>query len=86
MDGTTVTTAYERGLARLIAHEIDHLNGLLYRSRMRPGVEPSPSSSTGRPAGAGHTTPDLPPRRRAAQPRTVPAVTGYSLPWYGGRP
>lgn len=42
LDGTTVTTVYERGLARLIAHEIDHLNGTLYLSRMRPGVAPIP--------------------------------------------
>ncbi|WP_310726194.1 peptide deformylase [Streptomyces sp. N2A] len=42
LDGTTITTVYERGLARLIAHEIDHLNGLLYTARMRPGVEPIP--------------------------------------------
>nr|BFD88504.1 peptide deformylase [Streptomyces sp. Xyl84] len=40
LDGTTVTTVYERGLARLVHHEIDHLDGLLYLSRMRPGVEP----------------------------------------------
>ncbi|MFC8520734.1 peptide deformylase [Streptomyces sp. NPDC057257] len=42
LDGTTVTTVYERGLARLIAHEIDHLDGLLYLTRMRPGVDPIP--------------------------------------------
>ncbi|MDI5973530.1 peptide deformylase [Streptomyces sp. SL13] len=42
LDGTTVTTVYERGLARLVAHEIDHLDGLLYTSRMQPGVEPIP--------------------------------------------
>ncbi|WP_371665802.1 peptide deformylase [Streptomyces sp. NBC_01241] len=42
LDDTTVTTAYERGLARLVAHEVDHLDGLLYTSRMRPGVEPIP--------------------------------------------
>ncbi|MGW0844247.1 peptide deformylase [Streptomyces sp. NPDC002787] len=42
LDGTTVTTVYERGLARLIAHEIDHLDGLLYLNRMRPGVDPIP--------------------------------------------
>ncbi|MCA6091020.1 peptide deformylase [Streptomyces sp. SCA3-4] len=34
-DGTEVTTVYERGLARLVAHEIDHLDGLLYTARMR---------------------------------------------------
>ena len=37
-----MTTVHERGLARLIAHEIDHLDGLLYLNRMRPGVEPLP--------------------------------------------
>ncbi|MFF4761339.1 peptide deformylase [Streptomyces sp. NPDC001292] len=37
--GATLTTVYERGLARLVAHEIDHLNGMLYLSRMQPGVE-----------------------------------------------
>ncbi|WP_223828333.1 peptide deformylase [Streptomyces venezuelae] len=42
LDGSTVTTVYERGLARLIQHEIDHLEGLLYTSRMRAGVEPLP--------------------------------------------
>ncbi|MFJ7063347.1 peptide deformylase [Streptomyces microflavus] len=42
LDGTTVTTVYERGLARLVHHEIDHLDGLLYTARMRPGVEPIP--------------------------------------------
>lgn len=40
LDGTTVTTVYERGLARLVHHEVDHLDGLLYLARMRPGVEP----------------------------------------------
>lgn len=42
LTGETVTTVYERGLARLIHHEIDHLDGLLYTSRMLPGVEPIP--------------------------------------------
>ncbi|MFF0131030.1 peptide deformylase [Streptomyces mirabilis] len=42
LDGTTVTTVYERGLARLIHHEIDHLEGLVYTARMRPGVQPIP--------------------------------------------
>ena len=26
-------------MARLVAHEIDHLNGILYRSRMQAGAE-----------------------------------------------
>ncbi|MET7685789.1 peptide deformylase [Streptomyces sp. NPDC005423] len=42
VEGATVTAVYEQGLARLVAHEIDHLDGLLYVSRMRPGVEPLP--------------------------------------------
>ncbi|MEU6680977.1 peptide deformylase [Streptomyces sp. NPDC046925] len=42
LDGSTVTTVYERGLARLVAHEIDHLNGMLYTARMRRGIEPIP--------------------------------------------
>ncbi|MGA5270293.1 peptide deformylase [Streptomyces lydicamycinicus] len=42
LTGETVTTAYERGLARLIHHEIDHLDGLLYTVRMLPGIEPIP--------------------------------------------
>ncbi|MDQ0834551.1 peptide deformylase [Streptomyces achromogenes] len=41
-DGSTMTTVYERGEARLIAHEIDHLDGLLLLNRMRPGVTPIP--------------------------------------------
>ncbi|WP_274383877.1 peptide deformylase [Saccharothrix deserti] len=42
LTGETVTTVYERGLARLIHHEIDHLDGLLYTARMRTGVDPIP--------------------------------------------
>ena len=44
LDGTTRITAFERGMARLVCHEVDHLFGVLYRSRMRPGVEPIPVS------------------------------------------
>jgi peptide deformylase len=54
--GTTATTAYEHGTARLIAQEIDHLGGLLLLDRMRPGVRPIPveqyrasPEATGRP-------------------------------------
>lgn len=39
-DGLRRISAFERGLARLVAHEVDHLAGNLYRSRTRPGVEP----------------------------------------------
>ncbi|WP_282790882.1 peptide deformylase [Streptomyces sp. CC224B] len=44
IDGTERITIFERGLARLVAHEVDHLHGLLYRARMRDGVEPIPVS------------------------------------------
>ena len=44
IDGTTRITTFERGMARLVYHEVDHLFGVLYRSRMRPGVEPIPVS------------------------------------------
>jgi peptide deformylase len=40
--GTRRITSFERGAARLVAHEIDHLGGVLYRSRMRDGIEPIP--------------------------------------------
>lgn len=35
-------TIFERGAARLIAHEVDHLHGRLYTDRMRAGVSPIP--------------------------------------------
>jgi peptide deformylase len=42
IDGTRRITVFERGLARLVAHEVDHLHGRLYTDRMRPGVAPIP--------------------------------------------
>jgi len=44
IDGTTRITAFERGMARLVYHEVDHLFGVLYRARMRPGIELIPVS------------------------------------------
>ncbi|MGW0604151.1 peptide deformylase [Streptomyces sp. NPDC002640] len=41
-DGRAATASYERGTARLIAHEIDHLDGLMLLTRMRPGMTPIP--------------------------------------------
>ncbi|MBV9022542.1 MAG: peptide deformylase [Streptomycetaceae bacterium] len=52
LDGRTAVTVYERGLARLVQHEVDHLAGKLYTSRMRTGAEPIPVEQyrqTGRP-------------------------------------
>ncbi|MEW1633499.1 peptide deformylase [Streptomyces sp. NPDC093801] len=40
IDGTPRLTRFEHGLARLVLHEVDHLQGLLYRDRMDPGTDP----------------------------------------------
>jgi peptide deformylase len=37
-NGTRRVSRYERGVARLVLHEIDHLTGQLYVDRMAPGV------------------------------------------------
>ncbi|GGR00998.1 peptide deformylase [Kitasatospora griseola] len=42
IDGRVTTVVYELGLARLVAHEIDHRNGLLYTDRMRDDATPIP--------------------------------------------
>ncbi|MFI7701692.1 peptide deformylase [Nonomuraea sp. NPDC049480] len=42
LEGVRCVSVFERGLARLVAHEVDHLAGRLYRARMRPGVDPIP--------------------------------------------
>lgn len=42
VDGTRRITVFEHGLARLVAHEVDHLHGILYTDRMAPGVDPIP--------------------------------------------
>jgi peptide deformylase len=43
-DGQQYVLALDNAMARLAAHEIDHLNGRLYTSRMRDGVRPIPVS------------------------------------------
>jgi peptide deformylase len=42
VDGHRQFTIFEDGLARLVAHEVDHLFGVLCKDRMRPGVESIP--------------------------------------------
>ncbi len=37
--GEVQTTRFERGAARLWAHEIDHLDGILYNDRLAPGTK-----------------------------------------------
>ncbi|GAA5604503.1 peptide deformylase [Streptomyces griseus] len=52
IEGTPHLTRFEHGLARLVLHEVDHLDGRLYRTRMEPGTEPIPVEEyrgTGRP-------------------------------------
>jgi peptide deformylase len=44
LDGTRRITIFDRSTARLVAHEIDHMNGMLYTDRMAPGREPIPVS------------------------------------------
>ena len=44
-DGTVQITTFERGVwPGWSCHEVDHLFGILYRARMRPGIEPIPVS------------------------------------------
>jgi peptide deformylase len=50
-DGQHYILALADGMARLAAHEIDHLAGKLYVSRMRDGVKPIPVSEY---RGTGH--------------------------------
>jgi peptide deformylase len=42
LDGTKRITRFEDAVARLVAHEIDHLFGTLYTDRMVPGITPIP--------------------------------------------
>lgn len=44
IDGQPRITEFHRGVARLVAHEIDHLQGTVYLARMQSGVEPIPVS------------------------------------------
>jgi peptide deformylase len=42
LTGREHVTGFEYGMARLVYHEVDHLHGMLYTARMRPGTEPIP--------------------------------------------
>lgn len=44
VEGTRLITTFERNLARLIGHEVDHLNGMLYTDRMPSHTRPIPVS------------------------------------------
>jgi len=51
-DGGQYILSLDNAMARLAAHEIDHLSGRLYTSRMREGTSPIPVSEY---RGTGHT-------------------------------
>lgn len=70
-----VTTACERDLARLVQHEIDHLQGKLFSDRMLPGASRSPWSSTGR---SGLGVRPVGPARGLTAPSTT-ATSGRSV-------
>lgn len=60
LDGRRIITAFSGGLARLVAHEIDHLYGRLYLDRMRESIEPisvEEYKGSGRPWGYDKATP-----------------------------
>ncbi|MFI6820116.1 peptide deformylase [Micromonospora sp. NPDC050187] len=70
LDGRTTVTGFRDGLARLVAHEIDHLEGRLYRERMPPGAEPVPVSRyRGTGTGWSYGTAVRPADQRAAEGR-----------------
>jgi peptide deformylase len=62
--GQQYILALDNAMARLAAHEIDHLNGLLYVSRMRDGVHPIPVSEY---RGTGHAWPYQGPGHASAR-------------------
>ncbi|GAA1093126.1 peptide deformylase [Kitasatospora arboriphila] len=52
VSGEVQITLFQDAVARLVAHEIDHLEGVLYTARMRAGVVPIPVSQY---KGTGNT-------------------------------
>jgi hypothetical protein len=84
-DGSACITVFERGHARPVLHEIDHLNGVLYRDRMRPGVEPIPVSEY-RGTGVARGPPGVTEHRLAGSPhRGGPGRTTLWLRRTAGR-
>ncbi len=67
-DGQQYILALDNAMARLVAHEADHLNGRLYVSRMRDDVRPIPVAEY---RGTGHAW-TYPAKDKTAEGRTVP--------------
>jgi hypothetical protein len=64
--GQQYILALDNAVARLAAHEIDHLSGRLYTSRMRDGASPIPVSDY--PAPGTHARTRLPARPARISP------------------
>lgn len=47
IDGSRKITVFERGIARLVAYEVDHLHACFTPTGTHPRPDPSPSSDTG---------------------------------------
>ena len=80
IDGTRRITRFEDGLARLTAHGIDHLYGVLCRDRMRPSVRRSPSAKTAEPAIDG-TTNSLRPHSCEPLPQSLGGLAADIRSW-----
>ncbi|MDG4762780.1 peptide deformylase [Solwaraspora sp. WMMD406] len=58
-DGSRVITSFDRAMARLVAHEIDHLEGRLYVDRMPPGSSLVPVTEYRGSGRTGQMSPKL---------------------------
>lgn len=67
-DGGQYIIVLDNAMARLVAHEVDHLNGLLSTGRMREGARPIPVAEY---RGTGHAW-AYPAQRRTAEGQAVP--------------
>src|SRR5689334_3493134 len=76
-------TSFDHGLARLVAHEVDHLHGVLYRSQMRPGARLIPVADYGEPATSGGMRAGL-DRSRARRATSTCVVGGIGRRGAGG--
>jgi hypothetical protein len=85
IDGERQITIFEKGMARLVAHEIDHLYGTLYTKRCGLEQRLSPSASMAARVNGGSTpservSPNACLRLQALQgaffecPKSVPRV------------
>ncbi|WIX91350.1 peptide deformylase [Amycolatopsis sp. DG1A-15b] len=89
IDGTTKITVFERGIARLVAHEVDTCTARSTPTACARTYSPSPSSSTEEPGPAGHTADTSSGRRtdlRGATPPEVRLGDPHPVPEAGAEP